>query len=261
MGIAESMRQDWDARARKDAFYYIASWRKDWNAADFLKSGEEDYQRFVAPIFNRCGFSPKSKRMLELGCGVGRMTHCFAAYFDQVTAVDVSAQMLARAQEMLHGVQNISWGQSNGMDLGEVAGEAFDFVFSYLVLQHLPDEKLVCTYIREMLRVLTLGGICIFQFNGANAPTMNWRGRLAWGCVDALWVLHLPAVSRFVARGFGLDPEMGGRSWRGSALATQTVVDTVNASGGSILEIQGENTRMVWCCAKKVSSSAKSERL
>ena len=26
------MLQDWDERARKDAFHYIASWRKDWNS-------------------------------------------------------------------------------------------------------------------------------------------------------------------------------------------------------------------------------------
>lgn len=255
MGIVESMRHEWDARARKDAFYYIASWRKDWNAADFLKSGEEDYQRFVAPVFNRCGFSPNSKRMLELGCGAGRMSHSFATYFDHVTAVDVSAQMLARAQEMLHGVQNISWAQANGVDLREVASQSVDFAFSYLVLQHLPDEKVACAYVGEMLRVLTLSGICIFQFNGTNVPTMNWKGRLGWGCVDVLWMIHLPVVSRYVARRLGFDPEMVGRTWRGIALATQTVVDTVNASGGSILEMQGENTPMAWCCARKVRIS------
>ena len=27
----ETMRRDWDERARRNAFLYIASWRKDWN--------------------------------------------------------------------------------------------------------------------------------------------------------------------------------------------------------------------------------------
>ena len=45
MGMAESMRRDWDQRARKDAFYYIASWRKDWDLPGFLQSGDEDYAR------------------------------------------------------------------------------------------------------------------------------------------------------------------------------------------------------------------------
>jgi hypothetical protein len=70
----------------------------------------------------------------------------------------------------------------------------------------------------------------------------------------------LPKVSHFVARRLGFDPEMAGRSWRGTVLATRTVVDTVNASGGFIFEMQGENTPMAWCCARKVGSSTESEQ-
>src|ERR1700733_10730609 len=101
MGQAELMRQDWDARAQKDAFYYIASWRKGWSDADFLKSGEEDYQRLVAPFFSRQGFEPTGGAMLELGCGAGRMTHSFATRFRRVIACDVSSEMLARAKQQL----------------------------------------------------------------------------------------------------------------------------------------------------------------
>jgi SAM-dependent methyltransferase len=260
MGLAESMRQEWDARARKNAFFYIASWRKDWDVSDFLKSGEEDYQRFVAPVLDRCSFSTKGKRMLELGCGAGRMTHSFATHFGHVTALDVSTQMLNRARQMLHGVGNIAWAQANGVDLGGVASESVDFAFSYLVLQHLPDERLVCAYVREMLRILAPSGICMFQFNGTNVPTMNWKGRLGWGCVNTLWVIHLPVVSRFLARRLGFDPEMAGGSWHGTALATKTVVESVKAFGGSILEMQGENTPMAWCCARKVRCPPESQR-
>ena len=251
MRLAESMRQEWDARARKDAFYYIASWRKNWNTPDFLKSGEEDYQRFVAPVFNRCGFSSKGKRMLELGCGAGRMTHSFAAHFGHVTALDISSEMLDQGRRMLHNIGNIVWVQANGLDMGAVASESMDFAFSYLVLQHLPNERLVRAHIREMFRILTPSGICIFQFNGTNAPTMNWKGRLAWGCVDILWVIQLPQLSRVVAKRLGFDPEMVGRSWHGAALSTRTVVETVKVSGGSVFEMQGENTPMAWCSARK----------
>jgi len=254
------MRQEWDARARKDAFYYIASWRRDWNVSDFLKSGEDDYQRFVAPVFNRCGFSPKGKRMLELGCGAGRMTHSFATRFGHVTALDVSAQMLDRARKMLPGFGNITWAQASGVDLGAVATKSMDFAFSYLVLQHLPTEEIACMYIRELLRILTPSGICLFQFNGTNVPSMNWKGRLGWSCVDTLWLIHLAGASRFVARQLGFDPEMVGRSWHGPALRIETVVETVNASGGAILETRAENTPMAWCCARKVRNSPQSER-
>jgi hypothetical protein len=39
--ISSSMRKDWDDRARKDAYYYIASWKKDWDEQWFLCSGED----------------------------------------------------------------------------------------------------------------------------------------------------------------------------------------------------------------------------
>jgi len=81
-----AMRREWDTRARKDAFHYIASWRKDWDVSAFLKSGEEDYERLVAPVLERLGFSPDGKTMLELGCGAGRMTRSFAGRFGRVLA-------------------------------------------------------------------------------------------------------------------------------------------------------------------------------
>lgn len=251
MGLAESMRQDWDARARKDAFFYIASWRRDWNLDDFLKSGEADYQRLVVPALSRFGFLPEGKAMLELGCGAGRMTHSFATCFRQVIALDISAEMLQRGQRMLQGAKNITWRHANGVDLSAVADESVDFAFSYLVLQHLPDERLVHAYVREMLRVLRPSGICLFQFHGTKEPTMNWKGRATWAFLDTLWTIGMRTVARFGARLAGCDAEMAGRSWRGTAVATEAIVQTVRAASGSILEVQGADTPMVWCCVQK----------
>jgi hypothetical protein len=47
--VTRAMRRDWDDRARTNAFHYIASWRKEWDLDSFLKSGEEDFQKLVAP--------------------------------------------------------------------------------------------------------------------------------------------------------------------------------------------------------------------
>lgn len=256
MDKVESMREEWDARAAKDAFYYIASWRKDWDVSDFFKSGSDDYERLVAPVLDRFAFAPGGKRALELGCGAGRMTHAFIGQFGHVTAVDISAEMLDRAKQLLPGVENVAWKHSNGEDLSDTQTESIDFVFSYLVLQHLPDENLVRGYIREMLRVLKTSGICLFQFNGMEKPNMNWKGRLAWSFIDGLWLIHLPGVSRLVARSLGLDPDMAGRSWHGTAMTARRVIEIVNGSGGAVLQISGEGSPMAWCCARKRAHAA-----
>jgi len=248
---ADSMRQEWDARARKDAFYYIASWRKDWDVSDFLESGQKDYDRLVSPVLNRVGFSPAGKTMLELGCGAGRMTHAFAARFGRVFALDVSAEMLDRARKTIEGGGNIDWIQANGLNLENVADESVDFAFSYLVLQHLPDERTICGYIRELFRIVKESGICIFQYNGMSKPTMNWKGQLAWKLIDGPWSMHLPAMSRFLAGILGFDPDMAGKSWHGASMTTKSVAEAVHSAGGTVLEISGEGMPMAWCCATR----------
>ena len=246
--VTKIMSRDWDARARKNAFHYIASWRKEWDLGSFIASGEEDFERLVIPILVRCNLPPTGKCMLELGCGAGRMTSSFAKRFEHVYAFDLSREMLSRARRMHTTQKNILWLLSNGADLSCVASDSMDFVFSYLVLQHLPEETLTLQYIREMLRVLRAGGVFLFQFNGGIAPTMNWRGRLTWGVVDALWATRLRMLSRTVASALGLDPALAGKSWRGASIAAGSVAECVHASKGMVREINGESTPMAWCC-------------
>jgi SAM-dependent methyltransferase len=246
--VTKIMSRDWDARARKNAFHYIASWRHEWDIESFIASGEEDFERLVVPTLARCSLPAAGRCMLELGCGAGRMTASFAKRFERVYALDLSHEMLSRASQMHAAERNILWLLGNGADLSCVASDTMDFVFSYLVLQHIPEEALALQYIREMLRVVRPGGVFLFQFNGGLEPTMNWRGRLAWGITDALWALRLGMLSRSVASGLGLDPALAGKTWRGASIAAASVAECVHASRGVVHEITGENTPMAWCC-------------
>jgi len=246
--VTKAMRKDWDARAQKNAFHYIASWRREWDDDSFFASGEEDFARLVAPVLQRCRLPASGRAMLELGCGAGRMTHSFAKRFERVYAFDLSSEMLQRARTMQKERANILWLLGNGADLSCIASGSLDFVFSYLVLQHLPEEALAFRYVHELLRVLRPGGAFLFQFNGGLAPTMNLRGRVAWGIVDALWSVRLRDISRWVAGVFGFDACAAGKSWRGAAIAGQTMRENVRAAGGEIRELSGENTPMTWCC-------------
>lgn len=251
MSHADSMRKDWDERARKNAFFYIASWKHEWDLASFFQSGEEDYERLVAPVLHRFGFSTQDKSMLEVGCGVGRMTRAFAQRFARVAAFDLSPKMLEQAKQLTPEIPNVSWIYSNGVDLRPAANESIDFVFSYLVLQHLPEESLVQSYVGEMIRVLRPSGVCLFQFNGSSRPTMNWRGRMAWGLVNMMWDLRARAAARSIAKVLGLDPQMAGKSWHGPAVSQKQIEAAVLAAGGEVLEFPGEGTPMAWCCARK----------
>lgn len=247
----ELVRQDWDERARKDAFHYIASWRKDWTPESFFESGEKDYELLVAPIFDRYRWQAQGKAMLELGCGAGRMTRSFARRFSRVYAFDISAEMLARAKALLPGASNVDWNLGNGIDLSGIGNESVDFAFSYIVLQHMPEPSFAVRYIRELVRVLKPGGMFLFQFNSVPRMTMNWKGRLAWRIVDFPWSLGFRKLSQGVASMLGLSPEMAGKSWRGASLDVTMVHETLETSGAVVKEMTGEQTPMTWCCGLK----------
>jgi SAM-dependent methyltransferase len=252
-----AMRQDWNERARKDAFYYVATWRQDWTVETFLESGEEEYLKLVQPVLDELHFVSEGSSMLEVGCGAGRMTASFARRFASVYALDISEEMQNLAKQHLAGFQNIHWVLGDGTNLSAIPTESVDFVFSYLVLQHLPAEAFAMAYVKEMLRVLKQGGMLLFQFNGAKHPTMNWKGRLAWGTVDTLWALNLKQVSRAAARRLGFDAETVGKNWRGARMDAGKVVQAVRAGGGSSVIITGEESPMTWCRGLKSSGATR----
>jgi ubiquinone/menaquinone biosynthesis C-methylase UbiE len=249
---SSAMRQDWNTRARKDAFYYVATWRQDWTVETFLESGEEEYIKLVQPALDELQFVPEDSSMLEVGCGAGRMTASFARRFASVYALDISEEMQNLAKQHLARFSNIHWMLGDGTNLSAIPSESVDFVFSYLVLQHLPAEGLAMSYVREMLRVLRQRGAFLFQFNGAKQPNMNWKGRLVWGAVDTLWALNLKQMSRAAARQLSFDPETVGKNWRGARLDADKVVQAVRASGGSSVLITGEGSPMTWCRGLKL---------
>ena len=248
----ETMRRDWDERARRDAFLYIASWRKDWDEKSFFESGEQDYLRLVHPVLEKVHFDPTGKAMAELGCGAGRMTRSFAQRFQSVSAVDISAEMQARAETFLRSFSNIRWVLSDGETLSGLENASVDFVFSYLVLQHMPAKELVFSSIREMMRILRPGGVFLFQFNGSEQPSMNWKGRAISGILDGIASVGLHGVSRRTARLCGIDPEMVGKTWRGAALASTEIAEAVRSGQGSPDDFLAAGTPMAWCYGRKL---------
>ena len=251
MTSADSMRKDWNERARQNAFFYIASWRQDWDERSFFESGELDYQTLVAPVLSRLSFSAGDSSMAELGCGAGRMTRAFACRFHSIIALDISEEMQSRAKKYLADFSNIRWVLTDGTSLASVESSTLDFVFSYIVLQHYPSTNLVAQSIHEMLRILRPGGVFLFQFNGSQKPTMNWKGRTASFVLDGLCSIGLKRFAHFLARLAGIDPAMVGKTWRGVALSAKQVEEFVRTSGGAAAGFSGVDTPLAWCFGRK----------
>ena len=178
----DKMRADWDARARENARYYVNTATESWTDEAFFATGERTVaEEILTDMTNICqGREPKQMKVLEIGCGAGRVTRALANLFGEVHAVDVSGEMADRAKRALEGHPHAHVYQNNGMDLSIVPGENFDFAFSTIVFQHIPSRNVIENYVREVSRLLRPGGLFKFQVQGdttfKSAEDDTWLG-------------------------------------------------------------------------------------
>jgi cyclopropane fatty-acyl-phospholipid synthase-like methyltransferase len=164
----KKMEGDWDSRARENARYFIATMKQEWSDEEFFASGEQTVrEQLLNDMVNVCrGKDPKEMRVLEIGCGAGRITRALANLFGEVHGVDISGEMIERARESLRDVPNAFVYQNNGMDLSVVPEIPFDFAFSIFVFQHIPSHAVIETYLRDTNRLLVPGALFKFQAQG-----------------------------------------------------------------------------------------------
>jgi len=120
-----------------------------------------DPEKFEAAGRNDAGrlrpFFEPTDTVLDLGCGIGRVTRYVAPLCREIWAVDVSATMLRFAQERLAELPNVRFLLGRGTALPEIASASVDFAYSLLTLQHVEREH-AFRLLRELRRVLRDGG-------------------------------------------------------------------------------------------------------
>jgi len=135
----------------------------------------------LTDMINICqGLHPQQMKVLEIGCGAGRVTRALARLFGEVHAVDVSAEMIKQARRNLAGFANVHLYLNNGMDLSPLPPIEFDFAFSSIVFQHIPSYEVIESYVREVHRLLRPGALFKFQVQGGlseqSLPDDTWVG-------------------------------------------------------------------------------------
>jgi len=178
----DKMREDWDRRARENARHYVNTANTQWTDEEFFASGEQTVaEEVLTDLGNICqGKAPADMRVLEIGCGAGRVTRALAKIFGEVHAVDVSGEMIRQATEALHAYRNAFVYQNNGKDLAVVPERQFDFAFSSIVFQHIPSREIIENYVKEVHRLLRPGALFKFQVQGDSTlqtqPDDTWLG-------------------------------------------------------------------------------------
>jgi SAM-dependent methyltransferase len=176
------MREDWDLRAKENARYYVNTATTEWTDDTFFASGERTFAEQIGnDLVNVCQGKPQREvRVLEIGCGAGRVTRALSNHFGEVHGVDVSGEMIRQAKLALRDRPNAFVYQNNGQDLAVVPPLEFDFAFSSIVFQHIPSREIIENYVREVGRLLRPGGLFKFQVQGDSTletqPDDTWLG-------------------------------------------------------------------------------------
>ena len=173
------MKLDWEMRAREDASHFIYTRLQPWTLSEFFEHGKQQAHTLTRHSFKELAFHPMGKRMLEIGCGIGRLFPGFVEMFAEVWGVDVSEEMINQGAK-LEISPKVRFIQNNGYDLAAIPDNHFDFVFSYITFQHLPEKWMVFSYLAETYRVLRPGGAFQLHFRTKKIDLRDY----------ALW--HLP---------------------------------------------------------------------
>jgi SAM-dependent methyltransferase len=213
------MREDWNRRAREDAFYYVAFGRRQQDrdeflatAADAVRGLEYDLARLPSSVELR------DRKALEIGCGPGRLMGFMSRHFGEIHGVDVSDEMIKMAQDHLRDTPHAHVYQNSGSDLALFPDDSFHFVYSYAVFQHIPSREVVLNYLRESARVLKPRGVLCCQLRGqAQTETPD--------------------------------------TWDGCAFSRNDVFDFARAFGLQLQWIYGVGTQYMWVTARKPMSA------
>ncbi|HSB62577.1 MAG TPA: methyltransferase domain-containing protein [Thermoanaerobaculia bacterium] len=154
------MRSDWDRRAAEDHKLHIATGHAGSEEA-FRASGEQDLERIV---LDGVVLEP-SAEVLEIGCGVGRLLVPLAKRVAFAHGVDISPVMIEKSKSFAAETPNVRTALTDGT-FTSLVDASLDFVFSFIVFQHIPDRAPIRRYVEETARVLKPGGVFRFQVDG-----------------------------------------------------------------------------------------------
>ncbi len=154
--------KEWQGNAEADPLWVILTdsryYGRKWDVAAFFSTGEEEIDR-VFKFMDSASIGTPSGIFLDFGCGVGRISRALRRRFEQGFGVDISPKMVELARTYVNGVEFMT-NQTDSLDGFDNA--SVDFVYSHIVLQHIPTEYQQ-RYIDEFLRVLRPGGLAVFQ--------------------------------------------------------------------------------------------------
>lgn len=113
-------------------------------------------------------------KVLELGCGTGYFTKELIRFNAEITAIDISPELIEEARKTIQA-ENVSFNIQNACQM-EFIDNIFDVVLGSSVLHHLDLEKAVS----EIYRVMRPGGLIAFTEPNMVNPQIALQKNIPW---------------------------------------------------------------------------------
>ena len=159
----ETLKNNWESLAERDALFAILTDHRrvggKWDVDEFMATGEMEIETVMQHLSSIRRIPDYTGKALDFGCGVGRITQALAPRFTSCVGVDISRQMIDKANA-LNRYAHCRY-VANPAEQLPFADASFSFIYSNIVLQHVP-RRYSTAYLGEFVRVLAPGGILVF---------------------------------------------------------------------------------------------------
>lgn len=114
----------------------------------------------IVGLLDEWGLLGPSRRVLEIGSGIGRMQAGLSPHVAEAHGIDISPKMVGVSRRRCAGLPNVQFSLSSGRDFADFPDERFELVlavdsFPYV---HQAGPEVVEAYFQEAARVLVAGG-------------------------------------------------------------------------------------------------------
>lgn len=191
-----------------------------WDVEQFFATGRQEIEQAFAQLAEFSVPRPDGSA-LDFGCGVGRLTQALCPHFDSVVGIDISATMVAKADEFNRFPDKCRYVANTEPRLVGFDDASFDFVYTNISLQHSPPRYQV-GYLEEFLRILKPGGVAMFQVRIGPHRAAGSPGELVYR-------LRSEILKPWWKRVRGRPPVQV------HTISERTVEETVRRAGGTIV--------------------------
>lgn len=185
MNTLNGSERDWHKWGNDNPYFGVLADEKFLNAnltndsrREFFATGEQHVEHIYSVIHSKIQSNLQARRVLDYGCGVGRLLIPFARRAQRVVGLDISPGMLSQAKENCeqYGVSWVRLLQAHELDSLEPA--SFDLVHSFIVFQHIPvsqGERLF----RKLIGLIAENGVGAVHITFSDVRSAIRRAQLA----------------------------------------------------------------------------------